>query len=48
MTDQSQYDTAFDDAYDRLCEVVSDPHRVRVTVRAQDLRVVLTELVHRK
>lgn len=48
MSDRSEHDVAFDDAYDRLCEAVCDPRRLRATVRAKDLRIVLTELVHRK
>lgn len=50
MDEQERNDhySPFDYAYDRLCEAVADPRRTRATVRAQDLRIVLTELVHRK
>lgn len=36
-------DARYREAFERLCKAVADPQRTRVTVRAQDLRLVLTE-----
>jgi hypothetical protein len=47
MTDGAKQEAQFDDAYDRLCEAVGDPKRTRANVRAQDLRIILTELNRR-